>query len=62
MSRSSEVAAWLQHLVKMLVGVYNDIAVIAPNTIERTLAGKVRQVVDLWPCQQIHLEPNKYSF
>jgi len=46
-----KIAPWLQHLVKMLVGVCNGIAVIASNTIKRTLAGKVRRVVDLWPCQ-----------
>jgi phenylacetate-CoA ligase len=44
-----EVAAWLQHRIKTLVGISTEVSVMAPETIERTLTGKARRVVDSRP-------------
>ena len=44
-----EIAAWLQHRIKTLVGISSQATVMAPDTIERTLTGKARRVVDSRP-------------
>jgi phenylacetate-CoA ligase len=43
------VAAQLQHRIKNLIGVSTTVSVGGPNTIERTLVGKARRVVDKRP-------------
>jgi phenylacetate-CoA ligase len=40
---------WLQHRIKTLVGVSTRIEVLRPDSIERTLTGKARRVVDQRP-------------
>ena len=45
----NEIAAWLQHRIKTLVGISTQVSVMAPDTIERTLTGKARRVVDSRP-------------
>ncbi|NDP64131.1 phenylacetate--CoA ligase PaaK [Polaromonas sp.] len=44
-----EVAAWLQHRIKTLVGISTQVSVMAPESIERTLTGKARRVIDSRP-------------
>lgn len=44
-----EIAAWLQHRIKTLVGITTSVAVLTPDTIERTLTGKARRVIDKRP-------------
>ena len=44
-----EIAAWLQHRIKTLVGISAQVSVMTPDTIERTLTGKARRVVDSRP-------------
>jgi phenylacetate-CoA ligase len=44
-----EIGEWLQHRIKTLVGVSADIDVGMPDSIERTLVGKARRVVDQRP-------------
>ena len=46
-----EVAAWLQHRIKTLVGISTQVSVMAPESIERTLTGKARRVIDSRPRQ-----------
>ncbi|MDB5780031.1 MAG: paaK [Polaromonas sp.] len=46
---SHEVAAWLQQRIKALVGISTEVSVMAPETIERTLTGKARRVIDARP-------------
>jgi phenylacetate-CoA ligase len=41
-----ELKHWLQHRIKTLVGVSTRIEVLAPDSIERTLTGKARRVMD----------------
>ena len=48
-SEIDEIAAWLQHRIKTLVGISTQVSVMAPDTIERTLTGKARRVVDSRP-------------
>jgi phenylacetate-CoA ligase len=43
------VAAQLQHRIKNLIGVSTTVSVGGPNTIERTLVGKARRVIDKRP-------------
>jgi phenylacetate-CoA ligase len=43
---TAETAHWLQHRIKTLVGVNTTVEVLPPNSIERTLVGKARRVVD----------------
>jgi phenylacetate-CoA ligase len=43
---SSEIAGWVQHRVKTLVGITTTVTVHAPDSIERTLTGKARRVID----------------
>ena len=42
-------AAWLQHRIKTMIGVSTRVQVGAPDSIERTLVGKARRVVDKRP-------------
>ena len=42
----AEITHWLQHRIKTLVGVSTGIAVLPPDSIERTLTGKARRVLD----------------
>lgn len=42
----AEIVHWLQHRIKTLVGVSTAIDVLPPDSIERTLTGKARRVVD----------------
>jgi len=41
-----EVAGWLQQRIKTLVGISTRVTVLPSNSIERTLTGKARRVVD----------------
>jgi phenylacetate-CoA ligase len=41
-----EIASWVQHRVKTLVGITTRVNVLAPDSIERTLTGKARRVID----------------
>ena len=43
------IATWVQHRVKTLVGISTRVTVLAPDSIERTLTGKARRVVDKRP-------------
>jgi phenylacetate-CoA ligase len=43
------VGSWLAHRIKTLVGVSCKVTVEAPGSIERTLVGKARRVVDRRP-------------
>ena len=43
------VGSWLAHRIKTLVGVSCQVTVEAPGSIERTLVGKARRVVDRRP-------------
>ena len=42
-----EAQSWLTERIKTLVGITTQVSVEAPNSIERTLVGKARRVVDL---------------
>jgi phenylacetate-CoA ligase len=42
-------ASWLQHRIKSMIGVSARVQVGAPDSIERTLVGKARRVVDKRP-------------
>ena len=44
-----ELGEWLQHRVKTLVGVSAEVEVGLPDSIERTLVGKARRVIDQRP-------------
>jgi len=46
-----EIAGWVKHRVKTLVGITTSVSVLAPESIERTLTGKARRVVDKRPKQ-----------
>ena len=41
-----EIAAWVQHRIKTMVGITTQVLVMPPDSIERTLVGKARRVVD----------------
>ncbi len=45
----AEIAAWVQYRVKTLVGISAAVTVLAPESIERTLTGKARRVIDKRP-------------
>ena len=45
----SEIAKWVQHRIKTLVGISTAVRVFDPNTIERTQTGKARRVIDQRP-------------
>jgi phenylacetate-CoA ligase len=44
-----EITHWLQQRIKTLVGISTNVAVLRPDSIERTLTGKARRVVDKRP-------------
>ena len=44
-----EIAGWVQHRVKTLVGITTTVTVLAPDSIERTMTGKARRVIDKRP-------------
>jgi len=44
-----EIAKSLQHRIKTLIGVSTKVVIGAPESIERTLVGKARRVVDMRP-------------
>ena len=46
---ASEIAGWVQQRVKTLVGITTTVQVHAPDSIERTLTGKARRVIDTRP-------------
>ncbi|MBS0445551.1 MAG: phenylacetate--CoA ligase [Proteobacteria bacterium] len=43
---AKEIAGWITHRVKTLVGISTRVSVLAPDSIERTLTGKARRVID----------------
>ncbi len=43
------IAMWVQQRVKKLVGISTRVSVLAPDSIERTLTGKARRVIDKRP-------------
>ncbi|SFM88192.1 phenylacetate--CoA ligase PaaK [Variovorax sp. OV329] len=45
----SEIAQWVQHRIKTLVGISTAVRVFDPDTIERTQTGKARRVYDKRP-------------
>ncbi|MEY4750332.1 MAG: hypothetical protein RIQ60_2546 [Pseudomonadota bacterium] len=45
----SEVSHWLQHRIKTMVGISAHIVIGEPDSIERTLVGKARRVIDQRP-------------
>ncbi len=45
----AQVAGALQHRIKTLIGVSTTVSVGAPDSIERTLVGKARRVIDKRP-------------
>jgi len=44
-----EIAQWVQQRVKTLVGISTTVVVQPPDSIERTVTGKARRVVDERP-------------
>jgi len=42
----AEIRQWLQQRIKTLVGISTSVDVLAPDSIERTLTGKARRVID----------------
>ncbi len=46
---ANEIASWLQHRIKTLVGISTRVTVLPTNSIERTLVGKARRVIDKRP-------------
>lgn len=42
----SELTGWVQHRIKTLVGITCQVEVLATDSIERTLVGKARRVID----------------
>jgi phenylacetate-CoA ligase len=46
---AADVARWLQQRVKTLVGISTRVSVLPANSIERTLTGKAKRVVDKRP-------------
>ncbi len=46
---AAEIAGWVQHRVKTLVGISTTVKVLTPDSIERTLTGKARRVIDKRP-------------
>ncbi|MFP5476330.1 MAG: phenylacetate--CoA ligase PaaK [Gammaproteobacteria bacterium] len=43
---AAEVAGWVQHRIKTLIGISTTVNVLPPDGIERTLTGKARRVFD----------------
>ena len=48
-ARADEAATWLQQRIKTLIGVSAQVHIGAPDSIERTLVGKARRVIDKRP-------------
>ncbi len=46
---TAAIAGWVQHRVKTLVGISTRVKVMPPDSIERTLTGKARRVIDKRP-------------
>ena len=46
---ATDIAGWVTHRVKTLVGISTKVSVLAPDSIERTLTGKARRVIDKRP-------------
>ncbi|MDM0001433.1 phenylacetate--CoA ligase [Variovorax sp. J22P240] len=44
-----EITQWLQQRIKTLVGITTSVTVLTPDSIERTLTGKARRVIDQRP-------------
>lgn len=44
-----DISGWVRHRIKTLVGISCDIDVLNPDSIERTLVGKARRVIDQRP-------------
>ena len=44
-----QIGLWLQHRIKALVGINTHVTVLRPDSIERTLVGKARRVIDQRP-------------
>ena len=44
-----ELADWLRHRIKTLVGLSAKVSVSAPGSLERTLTGKAKRVFDQRP-------------
>ncbi|MEH3085610.1 MAG: phenylacetate--CoA ligase [Xylophilus ampelinus] len=45
----AEAAGWVQQRIKTLVGISTRVEVLQPDSIERTLVGKARRVIDKRP-------------
>jgi phenylacetate-CoA ligase len=45
-SEMREIGAWVEHRIKTLVGISTRVMVLAPDSIQRTLTGKARRVID----------------
>jgi phenylacetate-CoA ligase len=45
----AEISRWLQHRIKTLIGISTRIEVLPNDSIERTLVGKARRVIDKRP-------------
>ena len=45
-SELAEIRQWLQARIKTLVGISTSVGILAPDSIERTLTGKARRVID----------------
>jgi phenylacetate-CoA ligase len=43
------IGQWVQHRIKTLVGINTRVEVLLPDSIERTLTGKARRVIDRRP-------------
>jgi phenylacetate-CoA ligase len=46
---SGDVAQWVHHRIKTLVGISTRVSVLPTHTIERTMTGKARRVIDTRP-------------
>ena len=44
-----DIGGWVQQRIKTLVGITTNVVVLAPDSIERTLTGKARRVIDKRP-------------
>ncbi|MBX3618859.1 MAG: phenylacetate--CoA ligase [Rhizobacter sp.] len=44
-----EITGWLHHRIKTMVGINTRVSVLPPDSIERTLVGKARRVIDKRP-------------
>jgi phenylacetate-CoA ligase len=46
---AQQAAGWVEHRIKTLVGISTHVEVLQPDSIERTLVGKARRVIDKRP-------------